>query len=66
MSFACVLPPPLALRSRAAVASSLAAHPLPLVVAADRLRDPRLAETGRGVKARRGPQARDLCSPLRR
>ena len=39
----CVLPPPLALRSRAAVASSLAAHPLPLVEAADRLRVPRSA-----------------------
>src|SRR6187397_541217 len=36
--------PPLALRSRAAVASSLAAHPLPLVEAADRLSVPRSAE----------------------
>src|SRR5678816_997492 len=58
MSF--VMPPPLAFRSRAAVASSLAAHPLPLVEAADRLRVPRLAE--RCVEFR--PQDTARCRSL--
>src|SRR6188508_2868912 len=56
----CVLPPPLAFRSRAAVASSLAAHPLPLVEAADRLRAPRSAERCVGFR----PQDTARCRLL--
>src|SRR6187549_2738176 len=56
----CVLPPPLALRSRAAVASSLAAHPLPLVEAADRLSVPRSAERCVGFR----PQDTARCGSL--
>src|SRR6187200_1858172 len=59
MSF--VLPPPLAFRSRAAVASSLAAHPLPLVEAADRLRAPRSAERCVGFRPQDTARCRSLA-----
>src|SRR5678815_853553 len=58
MSF--VMPLPLAFRSRAAVASSLAAHQLPLVEAADRLSVPRLAERCVGFR----PQDTARCGSL--
>src|SRR4029079_15149706 len=56
-----VLPPPLAFRSRAAVASSLAGHPLPLVEAADRSRAPRSAERCVGVHPKDTARCRSLA-----